>query len=113
MSFFGKPKYSKILIKKKDIPAGLWEKCKSCQEIIHKKQLEENLMACPKCNFLYPLPSAKRIASLIDEGTFEEMFATLTSSDPLKFVDSKTLRFETKTNLQKNRFKRRGHYGNR
>ncbi len=89
MSLFGRPKYSKILIKKKDIPQGLWEKCKSCQEIIHKTQLEENLMTCPKCNFLYPLPSAKRIASLIDEGTFTENDATLRSADPLEFFDSK------------------------
>ena len=89
MSLFGRPKYSKILIKKKDIPQGLWEKCKSCQEIIHKTQLEENLMTCPKCNFLYPLPSAKRIASLLDEGTFTENDATLRSADPLEFFDSK------------------------
>ncbi|MCD6460423.1 acetyl-CoA carboxylase carboxyltransferase subunit beta [bacterium] len=101
MSFFGKPKYSKILIKKKDIPPGLWEKCKSCKEIIHKKQLEENLMACPKCNFLYPLPSAKRIESLIDEGTFVEMFADLISADPLKFVDSKPYNVRQEQSLKK------------
>ena len=101
MSFFGKPKYSKILIKKKDIPAGLWEKCKSCQEIIHKKQLEENLMACPKCNFLYPLPSAKRIESLTDEGTFVELFPNLISADPLKFVDSKPYDVRQKQSMAK------------
>jgi len=89
MSLFGKPKYSQILIKKKDIPQGLWEKCKNCQEIIHKTQLEENLMTCPKCNFLYPFQSGKRIASLVDEGTFVELFANLKSGDPLNFVDSK------------------------
>lgn len=89
MSLFGRPKYSKILIKKKDIPQGLWEKCKSCQEIIHKTQLEENLMTCPKCNFLYPLPSAKRIASFLEEGSFVELDAGMTSADPLEFNDSK------------------------
>ncbi len=89
MSLFGKPKYSQILIKKKDIPQGLWEKCKGCQEIIHKSQLEENLMTCPKCNYLYPLSSRKRIASLIDEDTFVELYSNLKSGDPLNFVDSK------------------------
>ncbi len=88
MSLFGRQKYSKILLKKKDIPQGLWEKCKNCQEIIHKTQLEESLMACPKCDFLYPLSSAKRIASLLDEGTYQELFGNLKSKDPLKFVDS-------------------------
>ncbi|RJP59414.1 MAG: acetyl-CoA carboxylase carboxyltransferase subunit beta [Candidatus Auribacter fodinae] len=89
MSLFGRPKYSKIFIKKKDIPQGLWEKCKNCQEIIHKRQLEENLLTCPKCNFLYPISAAARIASLVDEGTFVEINGELRSSDPLKFVDSK------------------------
>ncbi len=88
MSLFGRQKYSKILLKKKDIPQGLWEKCKNCQEIIHKTQLEESLMACPKCDFLYPLSSAKRIASLLDEGSYQELFGNLKSKDPLKFVDS-------------------------
>lgn len=90
MSLFGRPKYSKVLIKKKDIPQGLWEKCKNCQEIIHKTQLEENLMTCPKCNYLYPLSSVKRIASLIDEGSFHELFSELKSADPLNFFDSKS-----------------------
>lgn len=89
MSLFGRPKYSKVLIKKKDIPQGLWEKCKNCQEIIHKTQLETNLLTCPKCNFLYPLPSKERIASLLDAGSFVELDAELKSSDPLAFVDSK------------------------
>ena len=33
---------------KKELPDGLWEKCPSCNEIIHKKQLEQNLWTCPK-----------------------------------------------------------------
>ncbi len=101
MSLFGRPKYSKILIKKKDIPQGLWEKCKNCHEIIHKTQLEENLMACPKCNFLYPLFSLKRIASIIDEGTFEELFHNLKSADPLNFVDSKPYHLRQKQHMKK------------
>ncbi|MDX9703686.1 MAG: acetyl-CoA carboxylase, carboxyltransferase subunit beta [Candidatus Auribacterota bacterium] len=101
MSLFGRPKYSKILIKKKDIPQGLWEKCKSCQEIIHKTQLEENLMTCPKCNFLYPLSSAKRIASLIEEGTFVELDKTMRSADPLEFLDSKPYSIRQEQTIKK------------
>ena len=34
--------------KKKEIPEGLWEKCKKCDEIIFTKQKEEELCLCPK-----------------------------------------------------------------
>ncbi|MCB1194562.1 acetyl-CoA carboxylase carboxyltransferase subunit beta [bacterium] len=89
MSLFSRPNYLKIFGKKKDIPQGLWIKCKNCEAIVHKKEIEENLMACPKCSFLYPLGSKQRIKSLVDEGTFTEMFENLQSGDPLNFIDSK------------------------
>ncbi len=28
----------------KELPAGLWDKCPTCGEIIHKKQLELNFL---------------------------------------------------------------------
>jgi len=40
---------------KKDIPDGMWTKCNGCSEIIHKKQLEQNLFTCPQCNFHFRL----------------------------------------------------------
>ena len=73
-----------------DTPDGLWVKCQSCSEIILKKELNENLSVCPKCQYHYPLPVMKRIQSLLDSDTFEELDADLRTTDPLDFVDSKS-----------------------
>ena len=37
--------------KRKDIPQGLWEKCKNCNELIFSSRKEENLQVCPKCGY--------------------------------------------------------------
>lgn len=74
------------LPKKKEIPEGLWEKCKKCDEIIFTKQKEAEWCLCPKCGFHYPLPADRRIELLTDAGSFHELFAGLESVDTLKFT---------------------------
>jgi acetyl-CoA carboxylase carboxyl transferase subunit beta len=74
---------------KKDLPDGMWEKCPSCGEIIHKKQLETNLWTCIKCNHHFRIGSAEYIEILIDKGTFREMDKKMRSADPLEFEDTK------------------------
>ncbi len=71
--------------KRKDIPEGLWEKCKKCDEIIYTKQRESNLNACPRCGYHYPLSAPQRIELLTDAGSFKEIDAKLESVDTLKF----------------------------
>jgi acetyl-CoA carboxylase carboxyl transferase subunit beta len=70
---------------KKEIPEGIWTKCKKCEQIIYQKELEENFMICPKCGYYFRLNPRERIAQLIDEKTFREYDAKLTSVDPLGF----------------------------
>ncbi|MBC2594347.1 acetyl-CoA carboxylase carboxyltransferase subunit beta [Ruficoccus amylovorans] len=89
MSIFGKPKYSTVRVKKKDIPTGLWTKCPETGEIIFNKELEQNWMVVPKSGYHFPLKARRRIELLIDDGTFEEYDAGLVSGDPLEFKDSK------------------------
>ena len=72
---------------RKEIPEGLWTKCKKCEQIIYQKELEENFMVCPKCGYYFRLNAMERIGQLIDDQTFLEMDADLTSSDPLGFPD--------------------------
>ncbi len=81
----------------KDMPDGLWTKCPDCQEIIYKKQLEENLFTCLHCGYHFRIGSQEYIEILFDEGTFEETHTNIRSADPLEFVDSKpyTQRIET------------------
>lgn len=76
--------------KPKEMPDGLWTKCPSCSEIIFKKQLEENLFTCPKCEHHYRIGVAEYINIILDKGSFEELNANITSADPLNFVDSKS-----------------------
>jgi acetyl-CoA carboxylase carboxyl transferase subunit beta len=74
--------------KKKVITEGLWTKCPVSGEIVFNKDLEANLMVVPKSGYHFPIGCRARIASMIDEGTFEEFDANVKSADPLKFVDS-------------------------
>ena len=75
---------------KKDMPDGLWTKCSGCNEIIHKKQLEQNLFTCPKCNFHFRIGSKEYFEILLDHGSFKEMDKKMRSVDPLGFVDTKS-----------------------
>jgi len=68
---------------------GLWLKCDSCGQIIWKKALDENLQVCPRCEHHFKLDARSRLAVLFDEGAYLEHDVTLTSTDPLDFVDSK------------------------
>lgn len=81
-----KPKI-KIQAIKKDSFSG-WVKCPGCSEMIHSKQLEDNLHCCPKCDYHYRLSGSQRVAIMADEGSFQEFFSELEAADPLNFVDS-------------------------
>ncbi len=89
MSLFSKPKYSTVVVKKKDIPKGLWTKCPISGEIVFNKELEANQMVVPKSGYHFPIGARERIANLLDAGSFEETDANVKSADPLEFVDSK------------------------
>jgi acetyl-CoA carboxylase carboxyl transferase subunit beta len=67
---------------------GLWVKCESCRAIVFRKDLEENLLVCPKCQFHFKMNSKRRLALLLD-GRWTEHDAGMVSTDPLKFVDTK------------------------
>jgi acetyl-CoA carboxylase carboxyl transferase subunit beta len=68
---------------------GLWVKCDSCRQIIWKKDLEENLNVCPKCDKHFRIDARTRLAQLLDENQYEVDDADLASTDPLNFVDLK------------------------
>jgi acetyl-CoA carboxylase carboxyl transferase subunit beta len=74
---------------KRGVPEGLWKRCPGCQATIFRKEAEKRLGVCPECDYHWYVPARQRIAQVLDEGTFEEWDADLTSADPLGFVDSK------------------------
>jgi acetyl-CoA carboxylase carboxyl transferase subunit beta len=67
---------------------GLWVKCESCRTIVFRKDLEANLLICPKCGFHFKMNAKQRLEMLLD-GRWTEHDARMTSTDPLKFVDTK------------------------
>ncbi len=89
MALFGKPKYTIVRLKKKEIPDGLWTKCEECSEVLYNKALEENLKVCPKCNYHFTLGAYERINLLIDKDTFVEYDKDMISADPLDFKGPK------------------------
>ncbi len=90
MALFGKPKYTIVRLKKKEIPEGLWTKCESCSEALYNKTLEENLRVCPKCNYHFVLGAYERINTLLDKDTFQEYDKDMLPRDPLEFKGPKT-----------------------
>ena len=68
---------------------GLWVKCDGCRQIIWKKDLEDNLNVCPKCDKHFRIDARSRLAQLLDDGQYEPFDGNLVSTDPLKFVDLK------------------------
>ena len=76
----------------RDIPDGLWHKCAACGTLTYVKELEDNLLVCPSCGLHNPVSAPKRIAQLVDEGSWEEWETHLESCDPLEFCDRKPYR---------------------
>ncbi|HEX6504926.1 MAG TPA: acetyl-CoA carboxylase, carboxyltransferase subunit beta [Terriglobales bacterium] len=68
---------------------GLWVKCENCRQIIWKKDLEDNLNVCPKCDKHFRIDARARLAQLLDDNQYEVDDTGLSSTDPLKFVDLK------------------------
>ncbi|HXX57283.1 MAG TPA: acetyl-CoA carboxylase, carboxyltransferase subunit beta [Thermodesulfovibrionales bacterium] len=91
MAWFKKTREQKIE-KKVKIPEGLWVKCENCKEIVYKKEIEKNLKVCPKCNYHFRISARERLTLTIDDGSFVETNADLTSGDPLNFKDTLSYR---------------------
>jgi acetyl-CoA carboxylase carboxyl transferase subunit beta len=68
---------------------GLWVKCEGCRVIIWKKELEDNLNVCPKCDFHFRIDAATRLMFLLDEDSIETFGDNLAAVDPLNFADTK------------------------
>jgi acetyl-CoA carboxylase carboxyl transferase subunit beta len=88
--------------RKLDIPDGLWLRCDSCNEILYRKTLEQNMYVCPRCNFHFRIGCRKYVEILLDEGKFEELDADLAPQNPLSFPDysEKVKQTQLKTGLK-------------
>lgn len=69
---------------------GLWVKCEGCRQIIWKKDLEDNLQVCPKCEKHFRIDARTRLAQLLDNDQYDTFADNLSSTDPLQFSDLKS-----------------------
>ncbi|WP_196137695.1 acetyl-CoA carboxylase, carboxyltransferase subunit beta [Aliikangiella sp. G2MR2-5] len=75
--------------RRKSVPEGVWAKCKNCDSVIYKAELERSLEVCPKCSFHMRIGARKRLESFLDSGELTEIGTELKPVDRLKFKDSK------------------------
>jgi acetyl-CoA carboxylase carboxyl transferase subunit beta len=101
MGFFKKRSVNELGEKKKDMPEGVWVKCPSCGESLYDQTLAKNMRVCTHCGYHFTLSSKERIASVVDEASFEEIDANLDSVNPLGFENylGKVKAYQTKTGL--------------
>lgn len=85
-AFVNKPKLRAGRSKKKDIPEGLWIKCKKCANMVFDREFDDNLKVCPKCQHHSPIGARERIHAMVETCSFEEMDADLLSVDVLSFT---------------------------
>jgi len=100
MAWFKKTKEQRVE-KKVKIPEGLWVKCENCKEIVYKKEVEKNFKVCPKCNYHFRISAKERLRLMVDEESFVEMNAEITSGDPLHYKDIISYRDRIKNNQKK------------
>ncbi|NLT69976.1 MAG: acetyl-CoA carboxylase carboxyltransferase subunit beta [Verrucomicrobiaceae bacterium] len=102
MGIFKKRSIASLGKKKSDMPEGLWNKCPSCGAIIDEITLKQRNRVCTKCDHHFTLTSQERVALLLDPDSFEEMDATLESSDALGFkgYTDKVKGYQKKTGLK-------------
>lgn len=86
--------------KENSVDDKFWIYCESCNNKIFRKDLEDNLNMCPKCNKHYDFEARNRINLLIDYNTFEEFDYDLEFKNILDFPDyeKKLLKYKKSTN---------------
>ncbi len=86
------PKIKRIVgsVSKKNIPEGLWCKCPSCQAVLYRTDLEQNMEVCPKCSFHNRISARARIDTILDKEKRKEIGAQIQPLDSLKFNDTQS-----------------------
>jgi acetyl-CoA carboxylase carboxyl transferase subunit beta len=74
---------------RRSVPEGLWTKCPSCETVLFKTDLEQNLMVCPKCNHHHRISARARLDGFLDAEGRYEIGQEVVPVDALKFKDSK------------------------
>ncbi|HCE3688528.1 acetyl-CoA carboxylase, carboxyltransferase subunit beta [Vibrio parahaemolyticus] len=78
-----------INTRKASIPEGVWTKCPSCDQVLYRIVLKENLEVCPKCQHHLRMSARHRLDSFLDKGERIELASEYEPKDLLNFKDKK------------------------
>ncbi|HGF5187763.1 TPA: acetyl-CoA carboxylase, carboxyltransferase subunit beta [Vibrio parahaemolyticus] len=78
-----------INTRKASIPEGVWTKCPSCDQVLYRIALKENLEVCPKCQHHLRMSARHRLDSFLDKGERIELVSEHEPKDLLNFKDKK------------------------
>ncbi|MEK0418044.1 MAG: acetyl-CoA carboxylase carboxyl transferase subunit beta AccD [Pseudomonadota bacterium] len=85
---------------RRTVPEGLWIKCPSCETVLYKTDLEENLNVCPKCSHHHRIGARARLDGFLDAEGRYEIGQEVLPVDVLKFKDSKKYTERLKSALE-------------
>jgi len=71
------------------MPEGLWIKCPSCDTVLYKTDLEQNVFVCPKCSHHHRIGARARLDAFLDAEGRYEIGQEVLPVDALKFKDSR------------------------
>ena len=74
---------------RRTVPEGLWVKCPSCETVLYKTDLEQNINVCPKCAHHHRIGARARLDAFLDPEGRYEIGQEVVPVDALKFRDSK------------------------
>lgn len=74
---------------RRSVPEGLWIKCPSCETVLYKTDLEQNVYVCPKCSHHHRIGARERLDKFLDPEGRYEIGQEVLPVDALKFKDSK------------------------
>jgi len=74
---------------KREVPEGIWTKCPRCKRPTYEIALRRSHWICPECSHHLPISAQQYVEALIEPDSFTELDENLTTTDPLKFRDSK------------------------
>ncbi|EID4340533.1 acetyl-CoA carboxylase carboxyltransferase subunit beta [Vibrio vulnificus] len=78
-----------VSTRKASVPDGVWTQCPSCEQVLYRAVLTENLEVCPKCNHHMRLCARQRLERFLDKEERAELASELEPIDLLHFKDLK------------------------
>ena len=72
-------------IRDNHIPGDKAITCPKCGQDSDRKSVAQNLSVCPKCGYHFPIGAYYRLSTILDPGSFRELFEKLPAADPLSF----------------------------